>query len=932
MPGILNPEVTVFMMGGEEDRKSETDAGTHVTPRSSSRPYSMSQPNRNHLTPGEKVMKRIRRASELSDASDCGSYRSDVASDGPTSSGNDVTAKKKRDQKAKVIDSDGTHQLDPQKKQCLLSYYRNFLSAHETEELLRSIHECLDDPLSVIDNPDAPLEFDLSEDPPYTKSLKDQIKFYRNKIQRSTAQIFDLASVVSKVVIKRLPTLKDKLLYESFSDKDGCGPNPQITIVSLGAERPLSLRIKKSNRLTHKVTLRPGTMCTMAGKTSLLYTHEVPKGKHRAEDSDSESEQILLFFIGTPTELTDCESDQSSLCGKSGTERTSQAESEAHSDTEVESQSGEIDEFSMFSPPKLQVTPADENSPTRDISSTTSQKGADDVKPYEERMSDVLIRDQECDESEDEVKCPTSSNSPRNERKDDDGPDPITDISPDAELHNRTVISAEERPQPSQAESALGSQTDGLSFSQLVQETLIDIKTGMQALAEEVSCLRKEFEMSKEISTAADRQNKDIVKVKDLWQKNLTQTSKMSDLITKNFRDIEVAHVKIDELHDHIQKFKMSLKNYYNSAFFKEDSKLIQDMHKVITGTDGPKKDRVRHVPRPKRKKEEEEEEAPRPSSSSSPTPPPTPAFQDISHSPTSASSSVRNLPAASSRRSTPALQHTSQPSTLAPSSIRNPPAASSRRNGGPTITQSATRQSHPPTQPVNCRAPAPSQTSQQQASSPYIFKTILITDSIMRHIKTHDSLGVNHHLHHVSKRDTSALNERDLRQLIKRSKPDYVYVHLGINDIAQGVPLLETMKRFCSFKSFIDSLDGTTLLISLPLLTDNPDQNNRIRILRKALSDMIDWFEYKGPPRPLWKRTLWGNSNRNFTKDGQIVRNYYQRDGVHLSDEGKRIIQANMRHHIHLMSKRSSTPVRTISSESAQPASMRQGHPTERY
>ena len=49
----------------------------------------------------------------------------------------------------------------------------------------------------------------------------------------------------------------------------------------------------------------------------------------------------------------------------------------------------------------------------------------------------------------------------------------------------------------------------------------------------------------------------------------------------------------MDEMHKHIQKFKLDLKNYYNSAFFKDDSKMVKELHKTIVGTETPKEDWV---------------------------------------------------------------------------------------------------------------------------------------------------------------------------------------------------------------------------------------------------------------------------------------------------------------------------------------------------
>ena len=86
-----------------------------------------------------------------------------------------------------------------------------------------------------------------------------------------------------------------------------------------------------------------------------------------------------------------------------------------------------------------------------------------------------------------------------------------------------------------------------------------------------------------------------------------------------------------------------------------------------------------------------------------------------------------------------------------------------------------------------------------------------------------------------INKRDSRGLNEAKLRQKIKDLRPDFVYVHLGINDIMQKVPLIETLKNFLSLKSYIDSIFGTKLVVSLTLFKADPDFNNYVTDLRNT-------------------------------------------------------------------------------------------------
>ena len=115
-----------------------------------------------------------------------------------------------------------------------------------------------------------------------------------------------------------------------------------------------------------------------------------------------------------------------------------------------------------------------------------------------------------------------------------------------------------------------------------IQDTLIELKTGMQSLSSEMFHLRSDLDDMK-TQGGKNHRNNDVQKMTDLWQTGITEISKVGKLVDNNFRDIEVSQVKISELHDHFEEFKTDLYNYYNSAFFKEDSDLIKQIHRVIT-------------------------------------------------------------------------------------------------------------------------------------------------------------------------------------------------------------------------------------------------------------------------------------------------------------------------------------------------------------
>ena len=129
---LLNPVVPVFMMEGtpEPDReKSALNTTPTSTPRQP-RLVSSGQPtSRQHLTLDQRVRRRVRRFSLMSDASE-NSLNSRI------SVRSKDKLKTKRDYKPKALTEIGKHQLDPMKKQCTVCYVGDFLNTDEADDLL----------------------------------------------------------------------------------------------------------------------------------------------------------------------------------------------------------------------------------------------------------------------------------------------------------------------------------------------------------------------------------------------------------------------------------------------------------------------------------------------------------------------------------------------------------------------------------------------------------------------------------------------------------------------------------------------------------------------------------------------------------------------------------------------------------------------------
>ena len=214
---------------------------------------------------------------------------------------------------------------------------------------------------------------------------------------------------------------------------------------------------------------------------------------------------------------------------------------------------------------------------------------------------------------------------------------------------------------------------------------------------------------------------------------------------------------------------------------------------------------------------------------------------------------------------------------------------AGSTNNQGPRRTYSST-QAHS------------YQISNANISQKKIFKTILITDSIMRHIPE-DTLGTNHELYVLNYTGSSGLSEKRVRTTLEKMRPDFVYVHLGINDIFCGTDVKEISSKlgeFCLYAS--EALKETKVVISLPLLTKKASYCEQVRHLHAVT---MGWIVKKAGDAPIADRQFSFNTNQNMrTTDWTPKSELLTYDGIHLTPSGKDLMMKNFRYRIHSMTK----------------------------
>ena len=209
-------------------------------------------------------------------------------------------------------------------------------------------------------------------------------------------------------------------------------------------------------------------------------------------------------------------------------------------------------------------------------------------------------------------------------------------------------------------------------------------------------------------------------------------------------------------------------------------------------------------------------------------------------------------------------------------------------------------------------QTPQASQQSQNQRSSNQNrtsnFRTLLITDSLMRGMK--GDLGINHESRVINLGNAGQLTTDSTRRSIVDCNPDFIYVHLGINDFQQGRTPEFVVGVYEETLDFVARhLPRAKLILSLPLLTSKFALNKHILELRNLTFDLQKRRE---PSSNIHVQLLFINTNRNFdatprSSQTRALQNpsLFTRDGIHLSATGSDLIMMNYRHEVHLLTRR---------------------------
>ena len=874
------------------------------------------------LSPQEKIMKRCRKLSDQSNAS----WNSEQS-----------TAKNRKKVAQKRIDSDGSFYLD-KTESCKAHYIELFLNEERTESLLSECSTLIAKEDTRSDLKKTKLTFrrdtdsgKIFSDDNISSDLTKLITHECDSVEKATRSLFKLDIKFNTIELHRLINEKHHIPYQSYNrPEENVKEDTVVGILTVGAPRTLSLKTISGRKVTHLVPHHSGTLSIMSGMTQSKYEHSILKPKHCT------CESLCLFFIGS------LQSDGSGpdpisrlvLSDSTGTETSASAsECESEDNTDLDNQLVNISLLGNLQIPSINVT-----SPTAAGSTDTE---LDANAKQEHTISSQQDKDHAAteDTAGENITLSPYSCKPKVQA----GSISLSQSKTEHDLE-KTVIHC-------QNGNSSQSQTD-LKLTCLEKAVIANTKQ-LERLTEAFVKLRDHLVSVHEPKMKENELSNNTAHTEELSQLlegNLSVISKMQEQTMEIKNEITQSSRQAQDVEQTVLLTKRELEKWHNSAFYREDSQLIKDIHDCIA--DG--RLAVKVTPSsPARPNITLFDELAQASSSETPVqvinrsqptqtevndtlatqvqPPPTQLTNPLQQQYRRAEGQRLSprppplIPISSTRRKiveppdqiestlySYVVGHSSQSPVKA---IEDDP---SRRPTFINRTESGSRIPIPRTREVWTSAAPPvrnasnpatgssvqnNQRSNSQIPQKKIFKTILITDSIMRHIPS-DALGTNHELYILNYTGASGLAERRVRSSLENMQPDFVYVHLGINDIFRKIDVKEITSKLAEFALYASSnLKESKVIYSLPLTTNNEQECEQVRHLH-ALT--MGWI-VKGysPDTPIDDRQCHFMTNQNMrTINWTQKKIFFAHDGIHLTSAGKEAILKNFRYRIHSMAR----------------------------
>jgi gas vesicle protein len=725
-------------------------------------------------------------------------------------------------------------------------------------------------------------------------------------------EIFNTEVKFDRTTMYRIGGPSHGLPYESLANEEASGSHPAVAILALSKDtiRPLFLKTKTGNQVTHKVALQPGSLCFLSGRSELRYKRSIPK------EYGPEQEQFYLISLSeqnvpsgniisglkripiSPTACTNAETDSKPSEPATYEPNSSLITPAVPKSEGAASPSADLELENTVSSPVSSPVPGSEKHVPH-----TSDQGSHGLvtPPTIKRVASATAPQfqDEIDYNTSDSLLLTATISAVVERMDEDT------VTKELIRHQTSITgSLEEKRKRLQQKMCLSigelsttatnnSMSHGMSFSRC--DSPDDSSTGLikdniESVYNAQRCMESTL---KHIVESIVNINHDINNIRGAVEKERPTNDKQAVIKPESVAISKELAIELAALTQEVKGCNRRIDDLSNSKELIRSMKDCSGRIKDLIGNLQEAKSDLKTICEDLANMRDNAADVMRKS------------VQDMSSYYTSVFSDETRDQVKEIHSFLVYPQHASTGvQTEVPVDI----IANACENVLRSLTSEVVEDNQPSRPPrpalhnTTFTFPEPIQPSLRTiVNSAAAFDVWLITDSIMRHINEFSLSFRKYRINfeRVDKTSSSALIQRNLERKIANGKPHIIYLHLGVNDVNEGVDRQETIDNFKKFNEMLLRVSPSTkLVVSCPLLNGNSHHDRHIFSLRHSLSLLVSQQEQIEDSAT---KRLYIQKNDKFFRDGPSTRTqnslFFNRDDLlHLSNRGKAAMTCTMR------------------------------------
>ena len=297
-----------------EDNDTElsdvSESDPHLTPTPSSHKSAISR----DANPDENISRRLRSVSWGSE-----SQTGDEAGSESSITSPQINNTEPKRRSAVWIKEDGEYFLD-KGKTCKLGYINEHIGRESAANIQKELSDAIEKectpknklrykivfqhggeskPSDVVSNSETKAKksastkiSELSMNLQETSDLCSLIKSYQERLSKTVKEVFQLHANFDQTAVYRMSGQSHSIPYESADNNESGNFSPIVAVLALGLKtaRPMFVKTKAGNQVTHKIVLLTGTLCVLSGRSEKRYRRSIPR------DWGPEDEHYFLVF------------------------------------------------------------------------------------------------------------------------------------------------------------------------------------------------------------------------------------------------------------------------------------------------------------------------------------------------------------------------------------------------------------------------------------------------------------------------------------------------------------------------------------------------------------------------------------------------------------------------------------------------------------